>query len=111
MAVSIVRWYFQGPGKKSKKGNLSVLNKKLQKNEKKIERMYAVWGTAFRVHVRDVCIYLKRKSQLVGPKSEEKQDKDDYTCQGLLVEIFSVLKSSLVQFFTTKRGNWQPQPV
>jgi len=82
MAVSIVRWYFQGPGKKSKKGNLSVSNKKLQKNEKKIERMYAVWGTAFRVHVRDVCIYLKRKSQLVGPKSEEKQDKDDYTCQG-----------------------------
>jgi len=23
----------------------------------------------------------------------------------------SVLKSSLVQFFTSKRGNWQPQPV
>jgi hypothetical protein len=23
----------------------------------------------------------------------------------------SVLKSSLVRFFTSKRGNWQPQPV
>ena len=26
--------------------------------------------------------FLKRKSHLVGPKSEEKQNKDDYTCQG-----------------------------
>jgi hypothetical protein len=25
--------------------------------------------------------------------------------------ILSVLKSSLVRFFTSKRGNWQPQPV
>jgi len=25
--------------------------------------------------------FLKRKSHLVGPKSEEKQNKDDYTCQ------------------------------
>ena len=68
---------------------MSVLNKKLQKNEKKIKRMYAVWGTAFKVHVRDVCIYLKRKSQLVGPKSEEKQDKDDYTCQGPILGQWS----------------------
>ena len=29
------------------------------------------------------CLHIsERKSQLVGPKSEEKQDKDDYTCQG-----------------------------
>ena len=26
---------------------------------------------------------LKRKSHWVGQNSEEKQDKDDYTCQGL----------------------------
>jgi hypothetical protein len=25
---------------------------------------------------------LKMKSHLLGPKSEEKQDKDDYTCEG-----------------------------
>ena len=41
--------------------------------------MYTLYShTAFRVHVR---VQLK-KSNLVWPKSEEKQDKDDYTCQG-----------------------------
>jgi hypothetical protein len=31
---------------------------------------------------------LKRKFHLVGPKSEEKQDTDDYTCQGPSNGIF-----------------------
>ena len=40
------------------------------------------YGALFSGSMSGMFVYLKRKSQLVGPKSEEKQDKDDYTCQG-----------------------------
>jgi hypothetical protein len=44
---------------------------------------------------------LKRKFHLVGPESEEKQDTDDYTCQGPSNGIFGQWSHDFksVQFF------------
>jgi hypothetical protein len=46
----------------SKKGNLSVSNQKLQKNsEQNRDDLCTVGGTAFRVHVRVICIHPKKE--------------------------------------------------
>ena len=55
-----------------------IVLKIARKWEQKIGMVYRISGTACRVY----CIYQKSKFHLLWWKSEEKQDKDDFHCQG-----------------------------
>ena len=79
MVVSIVRCCFQGLGWLSKTRNLPVSNKNSKNIRKRLGWYIYGWDTAFRVH-----LHIPQKDNLTwfGPKSEKKQDKNDYSCQG-----------------------------
>jgi hypothetical protein len=79
---SIFGYYFQGPGcisKHEKCGYAKMKNS--YKIAEKLEMVHTMYEGNLSGSMSGSFAYVfKRKSHLVGPQSEEKQDKNDYTC-------------------------------